>query len=170
MMVRLVSPEPEDASFWLKVRQQKSTQAHNPMGVLSLSVLSAQISESNQELSAKKSVHRFFLETEANHFAGVIALRDINWESGVCELGYLVDEKFHGQGVATTGVRLILEKAFSSGIRKIKATTSVRNLASERVLQKNGFVEEGYLRAEFMIQKELHDVRLWAAHRDAFLP
>lgn len=138
MKIDLVLPQPEDAGLWLKVRGQKSTQEKNPIGILSEEKLREQIAASNSPISEKKAAHRYFIQDTSRNFAGVISLKDINWESGVCEIGYLIAEDYQGKGVATEAVRLILKKAFEAGIKKVKATTSVKNAASYRVLQKNG--------------------------------
>jgi ribosomal-protein-alanine N-acetyltransferase len=161
--IKLVSPRPEDVHFWLQVRSQKSTQENNPIGVLSTENLRQQISESNLDLTHRKSAHRYYIQTEEGTFAGVISLKDINWNSGVCDLGYLIDEKFQNRGIATQAVALIMQKAFSSGLQKIKATTFTKNIASFKVLQKNGFVLEGTLKNEVLIQGNLEDLYTWAA-------
>ncbi|MBL7670310.1 MAG: GNAT family N-acetyltransferase [Bdellovibrionaceae bacterium] len=161
--MKLISPQPDDAWFWLQVRSQESTQANNPIGILSEEKLRIQISESNSDISDKKSVHRYFIQVSEKEFAGVISLKDINWESGVCEIGYLIAEKYQNQGVASKAVALIMEKAFAVGIKKIKATTFIKNVASYKVLQKNGFILEGHLKNEVLIQGQLQDMYLWAA-------
>ncbi len=168
MNMTLVSPQPEDAWFWAQVRNQNSTQQNNPMGVLSEEKLRSQIIDSNFEISEKKSAHRYYIQLNHSEFAGVIALRDIHWDSGVCEIGYLIAEKFQNQGVATKAVEIILRKAFAGGIQKIKATTSVKNPASYRVLQKNGFSLEGHLKNEVLIQGQLHDMYMWAISSDNY--
>jgi RimJ/RimL family protein N-acetyltransferase len=168
MKVELVLPTPDGAGFWLKVRIQKSTQENNPIGILSEERLRQQIIESSFEISERNSVHRYFIQAADGNFAGVISLKDINWESGVCELGYLIAEDYQGKGIATRAVEKILEKAFAAGITKIKATTSVQNTPSYRVLQRNGFGLEGFLRNEFIVQGKPHDAYLWAVSRDLF--
>lgn len=165
--ITLISPKPDDAWFWLSVRSQASTQNNNPIGILSEEKLKQQIAESNQDISEKKSAHRYFIKFD-DEFAGVISLKDINWDSGLCEIGYLIAEKFHGQGVATQAVRMILQKGFEAGLRKIKATTSVPNVASYRVLQKNGFSLEGCFKDEFLIQGRHQDVYAWGLLKKNF--
>lgn len=162
--ITLISPQPKDAWFWLQVRSQASTQANNPIGILSKDKLRTQITESNLDIAEKKSVHRYYIQTNDNDFAGVISLKDINWESGVCEIGYLIAEKYQNQGVASRAVALILQKAAVAGLKKVKATTFVKNVASYKVLQKNGFYLEGYLKNEVIIQGQLQDIYLWAAY------
>lgn len=165
--ITLVSPKTDDAWFWLQVRSQKSTQLNNPIGVLSEDKLRQQIIESNSDLSEKKSVHRYYIQLDGNDFAGVISLKDINWESGVCEIGYLISEKFQNKGVASQAISLIMQKAFAVGLKKIKATTFVKNVASYKALEKNGFVLEGYLKNEVIIQGRLEDMYLWAAYQNS---
>lgn len=167
--IKLISPKPEEAWFWLKVRTQKSTQNNNPIGILSEDKLRSQICESNSEIHEKKSVHRYYIQAKESDFAGVISLKDINWDSGVCEIGYLIAEEYHNKGVASQAVKLILQKAFTAGIKKVKATTFVKNVASYKVLQKNGFSLEGYLKNEVLIQGQLQDMYLWAAYPDRVL-
>ncbi len=162
MKVDLVLPPSDGASFWLKVRRQESTQENNPIGTLSEEKLRLQLVESSFEISERKSVHRYFIQTADGNFAGVISLKDINWESGVCEIGYLIAEDYQRKGIASQAVRLILEKGFAAGLTKVKATTSVKNLPSYKVLQNNGFRLEGYLRNEFLVHGLPHDVYLWA--------
>ncbi len=164
LKISLISPQSEDAGFWLQVRSQKSTQENNPIRILSEDKLRQQIEESNSDITQKKSVHRYYIQTKTQDFAGVISLKDINWESGVCEIGYLIAEKYQSQGVASQAVPLILKKAFAAGIKKVKATTYVENVASCKVLQKNGFILEGLLKKEVLIQGHLQDMYLWAAY------
>ena len=169
MKIELIFPEVEDAWFWHQVRSQEATQRFNAIGVLDLDRLKVQIAESNRDISEKKPTHRYFIKINDVDFAGVIAIRDINWESGVCDLGYLIAEKYHNQGIATRAVALILEKAFEqANLRKIKATTAVSNVASYRVLQKNGFSLEGSLKEELLISGRSQDAYLWGLTIDDF--
>jgi RimJ/RimL family protein N-acetyltransferase len=169
MKIELVSPEVEDAWFWHQVRSQETTQRFNPTGVLDLDRLKVQIAASNRDISSKQPVHRYFIKINSAEFAGVIAIRDIDWGSGVCDLGYLIAEKHQNQGIATRAVALILEKAFAEGkLRKVKATTGVSNVASYRVLQKNGFSLEGCLKEELVVEGRLQDAYLWGLTRADF--
>jgi RimJ/RimL family protein N-acetyltransferase len=162
MKIELISPEVEDAWFWHQVRTQETTQRFNNMGVLDLDRLKIQVADSNRDISARQRVHRYFVKVDDVELAGVIAIRDIDWETGVCDLGYLIAEKYHNRGVATRAVALILEKAFEQGkLRKIKAITAVSNVASYRVLQKNGFSLEGSLKEELLIAGRPQDAYLW---------
>jgi ribosomal-protein-alanine N-acetyltransferase len=65
-------------------------------------------------------------------------------EEGVAELGYRVAQKTASQGVATAGVRkLCLLAASRHGVSTLRAATSGGNIASQKVLQKAGFMPTG---------------------------
>ncbi|MEO6350455.1 MAG: GNAT family N-acetyltransferase [Candidatus Limnocylindrales bacterium] len=71
----------------------------------------------------------------------------VSWlhEKGHREIGYWIGREFWGRGVATEAVRLLLEIETR---RPLEGWTAQHNLASGRVLEKNGFVydrdEDGF--------------------------
>jgi ribosomal-protein-alanine N-acetyltransferase len=64
-----------------------------------------------------------------------------NLEDGTAEVGYRVAEQVAGGGVATSTLRKLCSLAVDQyGLRTLKAKTSNENVASQRVLEKAGFV------------------------------
>jgi RimJ/RimL family protein N-acetyltransferase len=61
----------------------------------------------------------------------------------VVELGYWLFVHARGRGVATRVVRELSNHAFANGIWRVEAHVRVGNEASERVLERVGFVREG---------------------------
>jgi ribosomal-protein-alanine N-acetyltransferase len=65
-------------------------------------------------------------------------------EDGTAEVGYRVAERVAGGGVATSTLRKLCGLAVEQyGLRTLKAKTSNENVASQRVLEKAGFVPVG---------------------------
>jgi [ribosomal protein S5]-alanine N-acetyltransferase len=61
-----------------------------------------------------------------------------------CHLGYWVAQAANGRGVATAAVVAIARVAFGEiGLHRIEASTLPHNAASQRVLERNGFVRIG---------------------------
>jgi ribosomal-protein-alanine N-acetyltransferase len=59
-------------------------------------------------------------------------------------VGYWVAASHNGQGVATRALGLVCERAFGEiGLHRIEAGTLLDNYASQRVIEKNGFVRIG---------------------------
>lgn len=58
---------------------------------------------------------------------------------GEMEIGYRLQRKFWGQGLATEGTQKLLDYAFSERkLSYVMATTLAANLASQRVMEKSG--------------------------------
>ncbi|MFD6092149.1 GNAT family N-acetyltransferase [Oerskovia sp. NPDC060338] len=61
-----------------------------------------------------------------------------------CALGYWVDEARNGRGLATAAVGEMVDHAFGPlGLHRVQAETLVHNVASQRVLERNGFTRYG---------------------------
>jgi RimJ/RimL family protein N-acetyltransferase len=58
---------------------------------------------------------------------------------GVVEIGYGIAPSAQGRGVASEAVVLLIDLAMRSGARALVAETSADNIASQRVLARNGF-------------------------------
>lgn len=66
------------------------------------------------------------------------------FEDGTAELGYRVAQHAAGRGVATATVRQLCRLAADQyGLRTLRAATSSKNVASQKVLTKAGFVAVG---------------------------
>jgi RimJ/RimL family protein N-acetyltransferase len=64
--------------------------------------------------------------------------------SGQVEIAYSMLVSFREQGLATEAVNLLVDWAFSTGqVREVVAETLPHLIASQRVLEKAGFVETG---------------------------
>ena len=62
---------------------------------------------------------------------------------GCVEIGYAVSPVARGQGVATLAVKVLVAMAHRAGVGSVLAEISPDNTASERVVQKAGFVMTG---------------------------
>lgn len=68
----------------------------------------------------------------------------VDFRDGTAVLGYRVAQRAAGRGVATATVRELCRLAATRyGLRTLKAATTHGNVASQRVLAKNGFVPVG---------------------------
>ena len=73
-------------------------------------------------------------------FMGSCLLRPFNNEPGKIELGYSLDRKHWGTGIATEMALAMVEHGFTCpDITEIVAVTELPNIGSQRVLEKAGF-------------------------------
>ncbi|KQB83545.1 GNAT family N-acetyltransferase [Corynebacterium oculi] len=92
-------------------------------------------------------------------FSGQLTLGGIQ-RGAACEcwVGYWVDKGRTGRGVATAACALGTDYAFQAlGLHRVTATYLPSNPASGKVLHRNGFREEGYLRGNLHIDGAWRD-------------
>lgn len=78
---------------------------------------------------------------------------------GTTELGYMLHPAHWGRGYATEAVALVSGYGFEERrLNKLSASVYETNPASSRVLEKNGFREEGRLRQEAFVGGEYVDL------------
>ena len=63
-----------------------------------------------------------------------------------------------GAGLASEAVAAVVDRLFAElGVHRIEASVDPRNVASARVLEKLGFVREGTLREDCVVNGEVSD-------------
>ncbi len=73
-------------------------------------------------------------------------------------LGYCLDDAAWGYGYATEAAHALLKWAFDTlDLNRVQAEVDTRNGASARVLEKLGFVREGTLREDCIVNGEVSD-------------
>jgi ribosomal-protein-alanine N-acetyltransferase len=99
---------------------------------------------------------------------GVIMYSPIDLSISTIEIGYGIDEvKERGKGLATEAVKLMVDFLFKTkNIERIEATTDTKNVASQKVLEKNGFKREGLMRKRSFVNGEFRDDYLYSILRE----
>jgi RimJ/RimL family protein N-acetyltransferase len=84
------------------------------------------------------------------------------------ELGYWIAKNYRCRGLATAAVGAMVRYAFHElGLKRIEATSFSHNLASHRVLEKAGFVREGFLAAYHLKNGILIDAYMFSNVQNA---
>lgn len=84
-----------------------------------------------------------------------------------CTLGYWMGERHAGRGIMTAAVKIANRFAFQDlGLRRIEAACLPTNQASIRLLEKAGFIREGYARRYLCIAGAWQDHVLYARLKD----
>lgn len=91
-------------------------------------------------------------------FIGWCSLNRWNPDYRSASLGSCYDDAAWGHGYATEAARGLLGWAFAKlDLNRVQAETDTRNVASARVLEKLGFVREGTLREDCVVNGEVSD-------------
>ena len=98
------------------------------------------------------------VRTSDDVFIGWCSLTKWNREYRSASMGYCFASSAWGQGYASEAARSVLTWAFNSlDLNRVQAETDTRNGASARVLEKLGFVREGMLREDCIVDGEVSD-------------
>jgi [ribosomal protein S5]-alanine N-acetyltransferase len=104
-------------------------------------------------------------------FLGWCSLTGWNPDYRSASLGYCLNEAASGQGYATEAARALLQWAFDTlDLNRVQAETDTRNVASARVLEKVGFVREGTLREDCVVNGDVSDSWVYGLLRREWRP
>jgi len=93
-----------------------------------------------------KNVVFCVVENSKRRIVGLVGLHEINHYHGYAEIGYWLWKEYWQRGFGTETVKLMVTYGFEFlNLRKIFARVFSPNIASQRVLEKNGFRKTGKL-------------------------
>ena len=91
----------------------------------------------------------YLIKDQDSSIVGRINLVDIDESDKIGYLGYRVGQAYTGKGIAYKALKLLVETVTGGAVKQIKAKTTTNNIASQRVLEKNGFEKIGTSGEEF---------------------
>lgn len=99
----------------------------------------------------EENVFNWIIELKGNPIGSItVVKKDLNNRS--CELGYNIGSKYWNKGYATEAIHKVVEYLFNTKLFDIITAECFEfNVASVRVLEKNGFVKEGVLRSRYIV-------------------
>ena len=127
--------------------------------------------EMQQDLMQKcKSLTFAIIDREGGRFAGIVSIRDVEEEHAVAELSFWVATEGQGKGYMSEALPGVLDLAFGHlGLNRIYAYHMARNIASARVLEKCGLMQEGFLRQRVKKWGKYEDVVIRAMLKEDWL-
>jgi ribosomal-protein-alanine N-acetyltransferase len=106
----------------------------------------------------------FIIEKQDGVKIGHIA----GWMIGrTMEIGFAMIPSERGKGYGTEAIQLMVDHLFlKKNVVRIQVTTDVRNVASQKALEKVGFVKEGIMRKYFYAKGNYRDHFLYSILRE----
>jgi RimJ/RimL family protein N-acetyltransferase len=125
-----------------------------------------------KQMEQEGSGTRLAIERAADGvFIGWCCLVKWNPDYRSATMGYCLDEPAWGQGFATEAADALLQWAFHTlDLNRVQAETDTRNMASAGVLEKLGFVREGTLREDCIVNGEVSDTWVYGLLRRHWKP
>jgi ribosomal-protein-alanine N-acetyltransferase len=175
--VTLRAPRAGDFTAWQRLRRESRDflRPFEPRWTesdLGQRVYAARLRRSREEARAGTDFSFFiFLRNEdAETLVGGVTLSNVRRRAAqFVNLGYWMGAPYAGRGLMTEAVGVTLPFVFETlGLHRIHAATLPHNLASRRVLEKNGFREEGYADRYLQIDGRWCDHVLFGLTRERY--
>jgi ribosomal-protein-alanine N-acetyltransferase len=94
---------------------------------------------------------------------GTMHLWKISRENHRAEIGYLLDPAFQRKGLMYETLRAVLHYGFTTlKLHSIEANVNPNNLASIGLLEKSGFIREGYFKENYLYAGEFQDSAVYS--------
>ncbi len=134
----------EDVEWlWREVNKRDTLPVMGMYGILSVEDEKSFVKSAYED----KNKPKLLIMTKEGERIGVIGVNKYNRLSGTAEIGYWIVSKMRGKGYGKEALSLFLDLLFKElNFRRVYAFTYETNLASQRVLEGNGFKLEGRLR------------------------
>ena len=167
--VFLRAPQMSDYSEWTTLREASRAfltpwEPTWPADDLSRPAFRQRLRRYAEDVRTDQAYPFFLFRTEDNALVGGLALANIR--RGVAQaasLGYWIGEPFARRGLMTGAVRGLVPFAFGSlRLHRLEAACIPSNTASIKLLEKAGFVREGYAREYLCINGLWQDHLLFA--------
>jgi [ribosomal protein S5]-alanine N-acetyltransferase len=168
--VTLRPAAPRDAELLRQWRAETSVRRFQPLNDLPTSQLRADVASQRifELYRGQGDKFQWIIQVD-NQPAGWITLVVSNWEHGLAEVGYALSTRYHSRGLMTEALGQLLGDLFTNTtLERIEARCAIDNIASRRVLEKNGFRCEGHLRGYFKLRGSRIDNFLLALLRDDY--
>ncbi|MBM7831367.1 RimJ/RimL family protein N-acetyltransferase [Agromyces cerinus] len=119
----------------------------------------ARFMEGSSRMAEEGSGARVAIERGSDRaFIGWCTFNSWNPDFRSASLGYCFTRAAWGHGYATEAARAMLGWAFDAlDLNRVQSETDTRNLASARVLEKLGFIREGTLREDCIVNGDVSD-------------
>ena len=134
--------EVENRTFFEGMVPSRGDDYYNPENFKK--ILEALLEEQKNGMS-----YFYLIKDKENSILGRINLIDIDEANKVGHLGYRVGQVHTGKGITNKALKLLLETVTSEEVKQIKAQTTTNNIASQKILEKNGFTRINTSSEEF---------------------
>jgi len=99
----------------------------------------------NEKEKEKTEFHYAIANVDDDKMLGLIGVKEINFQTGTCEIGYWLGREHHNRGIITQAINEISQYCFNElGLGVIKAIVFESNIASIKALEKAGFYRAGF--------------------------
>ncbi|UQD56847.1 GNAT family N-acetyltransferase [Flavobacterium sp. K5-23] len=138
----------KDVNEIFELRSNIETMKYIPRPIVkSIEEALEHIANIDEKIKANEGINWAITLKNDTRLIGIIGHYRIKPEHFRAEIGYMLLPEYNGKGIVTEAVNEVVNYGFNTmNLHSIEAIISPDNLASEKVLQKNGFIKEAYFK------------------------
>lgn len=164
--VRLIPARPEHVDFWLALRAEPAARRFVATEDDSREALLKRILDASGDVAEPRAKSFRWMVEHDGQLVGTVSARDLSRVHGRIEIGYMLSGAYHGRGLGTRAVGLMLERLFTLPfLQRVWLHTLAENAGSAGVARKLGFSLEGTLRRHALFHGEHRDMQVWGLLR-----
>ena len=109
------------------------------------------------------------IEEKLSKLIGSIGFNKINFNNKRAEISYDLNIEYWRQNIASLALEKVINYAFTElKLNRIEATTTIKNIPSQKFLEKNHFKKDGILREYRLHKGEFYDMITYSILKNDF--
>ncbi|HEX9980286.1 MAG TPA: GNAT family N-acetyltransferase [Flavobacterium sp.] len=146
LILRRVKPEDDQQVFMLRSNPETMKYVPRPL-TKTIDDAREHIRMIDEKIENNTGINWAITFKEDDLFIGIIGHYSLQPEHYRAEIGYMLLQQYHGQGIISEAIECVMRYGFEEmKLHSIEAIIDPGNIASAKVLEKNGFVKEAHLR------------------------
>jgi [ribosomal protein S5]-alanine N-acetyltransferase len=118
----------------------------------------AQLIVIDERIASNEGINWAVTKKNEDKMIGIVGHYKIDFENFRSEIGYMFLPEYQGKGYGTEMVKALLDFGFTyMGLHSIEAVVDPNNLASGKILEKNGFRKEAHIKENFFFEGQFLD-------------
>ncbi len=123
-----------------------------------------------ESLSVNETKDLTFAIYYKEKFAGLVGLKDPDYDNKKVEIGFWISEKYQHLGIISLSCKALINHAFKElGFNRIQLKAAVENINSQKVAQRLGFIKEGIEREGELHKRGFVDLMVFGLLKRDFL-
>jgi ribosomal-protein-alanine N-acetyltransferase len=157
----LRSAEEKDAEFIYNFTHEKSFSKYYLDRLIAKSLKEQKDKIQKFNKLAEKCLRYYFVAMMGKEKVGIVDLYKISLQDKRFSLGYGISKNYQGKGIAKEAAKQALKFAKKKGLHSCEATVGQENIASKKVLEKNGFKKIGLIKDYYFEENKYWDIELY---------
>jgi [ribosomal protein S5]-alanine N-acetyltransferase len=162
LMLREIKDEDIEMLFSLRSDPEVMKYVDKPLAKTQEDVMPL-FSQMREDVKNNKGISWIIALKENHEMIGHIGFWRIDKENHRGEIGYMLRKKYFGKGLATEAIKAVVLHGFNNiKFHSVEANINPDNIASQKVLEKTGFIREAFFKENYYFEGRFLDSAIYS--------